>query len=89
MLIPFNIQEKTAIIQMAKVMDITPEQIIVQAVRMFLLWKLGKVQMVFLRVIDSKIIQDINPDVENTTPETKITDEIMTSENNSEVHPTQ
>jgi hypothetical protein len=66
MKIPFSAREISVIEQMAKIMDISPEQVIIQAVRLFQLWKTGKVDMVFPRIVNSKCIVDV-PSTEIST----------------------
>jgi hypothetical protein len=64
MKIPFTTQEKAAIAQLSKIMDIAPEQVVVQSVRLFQLWKMNKIIMSFPSMVDSVVIKDEPPSTE-------------------------
>ena len=49
--VPFSQQEIDAITQMGLMMDVSPQQVIIQSIRMYQLYKMGKIQLVFPRVI--------------------------------------
>ena len=50
--IPFDNQDKIAINQLAQILQLSPEEIIVQAVRLLYLYKTGKIQLMLPRMID-------------------------------------
>jgi hypothetical protein len=59
--VPFSQQEIDAIKQLAQMMDVSPHQVIIQAVRMYQLYKMGKVQLLFPRVISGcsyEVVED-------------------------------
>jgi hypothetical protein len=68
--IPFDNQDKAAIDQLAQIMQLSPEEIIVQSVRFLYLYKTGKIQLSFPRLVDIKPIVEVKdlivlkPDVE-------------------------
>ena len=66
--VPFSQQEIDAIVQMGKMLDVSPQQVIIQSIRMYQLYKMGKVQLLFPRVISGcsyEVVED-SPTPEET-----------------------
>jgi len=54
--VPFSPAETEAINQMAKVSDISPEALVVQAVRMYQLWKMNRIRLIWPRILEHKLV---------------------------------
>ena len=55
--VTFNPAEEIAIQQIAKMMDISPEKVVIQAIRMYQLWKMNKIQLIWPKVINHKVME--------------------------------
>jgi hypothetical protein len=64
--VPFSQQEIDAINQMAQMMEVSPQQVIIQSIRMYQLYKMNHIQLVFPRVISGCTYEVIE---EPTEPE--------------------
>lgn len=55
--VTFNPAEEIAIQQIAKMMDISPEKVVIQAIRMYQLWKMNKIQLIWPKVINHQVME--------------------------------
>ena len=68
----FSPQEEIAIKQMAQMDDLSEEKIVIQAIRMYQLWKMNRIKLIWPKVIEHKLYEaDIPmPKAPADTPET-------------------
>jgi hypothetical protein len=55
--VPFTPQEEIAIKQMAQTADISEEAVVVQAVRLYQLWRVGKIRLSWPKILEHQLYE--------------------------------
>ena len=55
--VSFSQQEKMAIKQLAQILDISEESVVIQSLRMYQLWKMNKIQLTWPKVVLGKLYE--------------------------------
>ena len=55
--VSFSQQEEMAIKQLAQILDISEESVVIQSLRMYQLWKMNKIQLTWPKVVLGKLYE--------------------------------
>jgi hypothetical protein len=64
--LPLNTQEEIAVKQIAQQMELSSEAVVIQAIRLYQLWRMNQIKLIWPRVINSKC-EDLTEDIQESS----------------------
>ena len=69
--LPLNTQEEIAVKQIAQQMELSSEAVVIQAIRLYQLWRMNQIKLIWPRIINSKC-EDLPKDTQETSSQMEL-----------------